>query len=312
MDNKPDEKPVDKPQDLPIGAEVRGKTFSQILAEKAEPTKPTDEPTKPDEPKGPTPEEIQKQQEERSEALARRAADEALKARDEAEKKARDEAKAKEDAKPKEPKQPKWKTDPNAPKDEKGNPIPSSYDEIYEEAKNAAKEEALAEFEARQTARQQEEAAKTEEAKRQQDEAAKAQDAQAQQLNKRIEDDVNDLYATGKLPKIVDPKDDRTDKDGLFLEPGKRAQQLLFMQGVKVNQERVTKGLAPIDSIKLIYYEHYTPPTQQPAGADAPVQKNSQPPKPDARDEKYNWAKDHKKTPREMLQEARARALGRG
>lgn len=114
-------------------------------------------------------------------------------------------------------------------------------------------------------------------------------------FNKGIDRELNDLYASNKLPKIVN-KDDPNDY-------GQKTRQALFKTMMDVNtkiteentkkyqawmgkftednkrvptQQEVqtwvsTEARPPVTSIKEIYYEHFTQSSSQPAGADAPI-----------------------------------------
>lgn len=264
----------------PLGIEVRDKSFQQLLREQEEeknksadekPLEPTEEEKKAEEEKklkeaedAKTKEAADKKaEEEKQTAIATKAAEDVIKKQEEEKQKELDRIKAEEDEKRKqEALKPAWQTDPNAPKDKDGNPIPRSYEEITKEAARIAREETLAEIEVREKARQ-EEADKTAAQKTQTEEQQKAQQqALSDQLQKELDADLTDLYAGNKLPKIKDPKNEN--------DPGIKEQRNLFETAQKVNAERMTKGLPPIRSIKLIYYEHYKP-LKKPAGFDAPV-----------------------------------------
>lgn len=82
-------------------------------------------------------------------------------------------------------------------------------------------------------------------------------------FNKYIDEQLNDLLVQGKLPKPVDPKNEK--------DPGVVARKALFQTMMEVNQKRVSENKPPIYSLKEIYYEHYKAPNAQPAGWDAPV-----------------------------------------
>jgi hypothetical protein len=100
-------------------------------------------------------------------------------------------------------------------------------------------------------------------AKAAQDQRQKQDEEAVKTFNKKVDDQLEDLYVAGKLPRIKDPDDPN--------DIGKKARVALFQAMFDVNQKRAQEGKEPISSVKEIYYEHYTPPTAQPAGADAPV-----------------------------------------
>lgn len=125
-----------------------------------------------------------------------------------------------------------WAKEGRAPKD---------YEEITDWAIKKAKILDKREAEA--------EALKQEEVKKQTEEYNKAQ---IEQFNKYTDEQLSDLKAAGKI-KTADE------------------QKALFQKMLEVNQARAKEGKSPIYSVKEIFYEHYTPPTAQPAGADAPI-----------------------------------------
>lgn len=85
----------------------------------------------------------------------------------------------------------------------------------------------------------------------------------ATSFNKYWDEQLEDLQESGKLPKAVDTTDENDD--------GVIARKELFKTMLDINQERVKEGKDPIYSLKEVYYEHYTPKSKQPAGADAPI-----------------------------------------
>lgn len=121
-------------------------------------------------------------------------------------------------------------------------------------------------------------------------------------LQSEIDADLNDLYATGKLPRIKNETDEN--------DEGIIAKKALFAAGMKVNNERIAKGLPPIRSLKLIYYEHYKAPEKQPAGADAPNLGNGVAPRGET-NPSFASKGYHKKGFRDILVEGIQRARGR-
>ena len=92
---------------------------------------------------------------------------------------------------------------------------------------------------------------------------------------KEIQADLEDLYTAKFLPrpsKIDEINNPATQDEAA------QATQKLFEFGVKLNTERVAKGLPPVKSLSKIYFLHYKPTmgsqpkkSDQPAGADAPI-----------------------------------------
>lgn len=93
--------------------------------------------------------------------------------------------------------------------------------------------------------------------------AEEARDAELERFNKGVDEELDELYRTSKLPKIKN-QDDENDF-------GMVARKALFKRMAEVNMERVEQGLPPITSISRIYASYYKLPNRQPAGADAPI-----------------------------------------
>lgn len=157
----------------------------------------------------------------------------------------------------------------------------------WKEALEYAGEQAEKRLEEKQTAKQQ-----AEEAQRTQ--ALTAAEDNKQKWNSYWDMQIDELTASGKLPKVE--KKDASDT-------GMKARQELFAQMVKVNTERVAEGKPQITSLKEIYYEHYTPVTQQPAGANAPVAGKVRSGSGSQTSDRYTSA-DRKKSFTQLLKEA--------
>lgn len=88
---------------------------------------------------------------------------------------------------------------------------------------------------------------------------------EAKDVNKKWNDywdsELKELEGSNKIPKVKDEKDPN--------DPGKKARIKLFAKMQEIGLKRQTDGLAPITSIKLVYYEHYE--DDEPPGANAPV-----------------------------------------
>lgn len=104
--------------------------------------------------------------------------------------------------------------------------------------------------------------------KQEEERVAKAQDEQeeeAKEINKKWQDywdtELDELEKTNKIPAVKNPDDPN--------DAGKKARVKLFSKMHELGLERQAKGLAPINSVKLIFYEHYE--SDEPAGADAPI-----------------------------------------
>lgn len=101
-------------------------------------------------------------------------------------------------------------------------------------------------------------------------EQAKIADQQKQNekiTNEFIDRELEELYADGKLPKILDQNDKN--------DPGVVARKALFQTMLEVNQKNQAEGKPLEYSVYKIFTKYYKSPRRQPAGADAPVSAGS-------------------------------------
>jgi len=210
-----------------------------------------------------TPKEEEKTVEIDEDEFGKKIGESVVKATQEAETKKREEAEAKakqeaDEARMKDERVPIYVREGRNPKD---------YGEINEEAIRIAKLEFSSEFDKRESDRiakqnEQEEAKKTE--------AQKKEEAQ-NQYNRYIDDQLDDLVKSNKLPPI---KDKDNEKDLGIME---RRNLFKTMMDVNMKISEENKNLPDdqkkplINSLKEIYYEHYKPMSTQPAGVDAPI-----------------------------------------
>lgn len=92
---------------------------------------------------------------------------------------------------------------------------------------------------------------------------ANAEKEKEESFNRFIDDELNELYTNNRLPKIKDKNDPE--------DYGVKTRNALFQTMMEVNQKRVANNETPIYSINKIYHEYFTPPSKQPAGANAPI-----------------------------------------
>jgi len=92
---------------------------------------------------------------------------------------------------------------------------------------------------------------------------ADEQKARTAAFNKYLDEQIDDLYKSKRLPAIVNKNDDK-DEGVVF-------RKALFQTMIDVNTKRVAAGQQPIYSIKEIFYEHFVAPKREVAGGDAPV-----------------------------------------
>lgn len=204
--------------------------------------------------------------------FAKKVADQ-IKAKEEESKRLEEEAKlkAEQEVKSKDEFQPVWKREGRQP---------LNYEEIVAESNRIADlrmEQKLAERDA-----------KVAQEKKVIEEAQKTEQSKIDAYNKLVDEELEELYANDKLPKIKDQNDPN--------DLGVKERFNLFKRMQEVNQERISKGLEPIYSVHRIYNSYYKP-TKQPAGADLPItgSKTASPaPQPEG-DVEYSYADLHNK-----------------
>jgi hypothetical protein len=140
---------------------------------------------------------------------------------------------------------------------------PKDYAEINDEAQRIAELKFNKILEQRETqAKQKEE----ETLKAKEETLAKSKQFEAD-FNKMIDEELTEMYASNKIPKIVDDKDPN--------DPGVKTRFNLFKTMQEVNTKRVAAGEQPITSISRIFNNYYKAPTGEVAGADAPISAGS-------------------------------------
>jgi hypothetical protein len=92
---------------------------------------------------------------------------------------------------------------------------------------------------------------------------------QTEGFNKFVDNDLEDLMASGKIPRAVNANDPN--------DPGVVARKALFQSMLDINLERQKAGRPYVFSIKEVFYEHYKAPETEVAGADAPVSPSKSP-----------------------------------
>ncbi len=296
--------------------EIREKTFDQILREQAQSRK--EDPTEPLELEE-TEEDKKKKEEEEKAAEERKTqeAAEAQKKHDEeiatrAAQEVADKIKAEEQAKidklhaeEEEQKRQESLKPKFTGKDENGNTVPLSYEELHAEdvrvAKEEAKREVFAELEARERAKQEEAAQHTQSLEQQKAQQKEIED----QLQKELDSDLKAIYTAGDMPKIGDPKNEN--------DEGNKAFKHLFETAQRVNGERIGKGLPAIRSIQMIRYgkdengKPFYTPLEKPAGHDAPVLGSESSLSHEAPVDEYIPARDRGKSMTQLIKEEAAR-----
>jgi hypothetical protein len=184
---------------------------------------------------------------------------------------------------------PIWEREGRAPKD---------YTEIAAENRRIVKLEWKREQRAEQEAEKKAQKLKEETQQKEQKE-------QLDSVYSGIGQEMEELYQGGYIPKPVKPGDPN--------DEGEKVKKALFEFGIKYNQERVAKGQPPEPSIAKIYFMHAEKikeslKPKEVAGGDAPVS-GAKPAVVKQEPEGYNYARDHKKSFRQLaMEEARRKA----
>jgi hypothetical protein len=146
---------------------------------------------------------------------------------------------------------------------------------------------------------------------KQQKEQETTQNAQKQQeetvtrLNQNIKEELQELMEAKYLPHAdIDNESD----------PNRAELDKFLKFGIELNQKRAAEKLSPVQSVNKMYFMHYKPyleasgakKSDQPAGERAPIAGNRSATTKEPEDA-YIYARDHTKTYRQILTEARER-----
>lgn len=306
-------KPEEKKDAVPHPGNIRDLSFQQVAenaaarekAEKEKNAQPTEKPEEtPAAPKNTTQIDVDKLRAKETAEIAAKTAAEVLAKqqelqdkREELARKAREdeERRKAEDERRKEALKPKF-----TGRDKDGNVVPKDYNELAAESARIGREEALAEFEDRQRKEREQLSAEEEQKAKQADEAKARQEEFNKQLSTVIQEETDELFSSGKLPRIVNPDDPN--------DPGNVALRSLLEQGAKINEQRAKEGKPVITSLTRIYTSYYKPPKEL---ANAPVQGNT-PATPSGGESKdYDFKKFHNMPiPQFLAEMARRRKPG--
>lgn len=184
-----------------------------------------------------------------------------------------------------------------------GKPSPVNYDEIVAETRRIVMEE-VKQFYKEQKEHELEEMKKVQtEDEQKKVQEKKTYEERLTQVQARINNEMEELFVQGKLAR---PKDINDLKD-----PAARKVKDLFDQAAAYNMQRQKEGKELEPSIAKFFFMYYKPKGDQPAGADAPVSTNKAAPPPADTEDRYVYARDHRKSMRQILYEAAQRALGK-
>jgi hypothetical protein len=184
--------------------------------------------------------------------------------------------------------------------------LPKDYKEVVIETHRLAKaqmEKTLRERDAKAKA---ESDARTKEAEDKRTTEQKTYQARVDAINTKVKNEMNELYE-GKFLKKPPEKYDEGDST-------QKETDELMKFGIDLNVKRTKEGLPPIDSISKIYFMHYKPyveaqgkaKSKQPAGENAPIS-GAKSTDDKGQTKGYVYARDHKKSYRQILQENMSR-----
>jgi hypothetical protein len=159
---------------------------------------------------------------------------------------------------------------------------PKDYPEIVRESNRIAELKFTRLLEAREAQKLQKE---EEISKAKEETLAKSKQFEAD-FNKMIDEELTEMYASNKLPKVVNEKDPN--------DVGIKARFELFKTMKEVNTKRVAEGQQPITSVSRIFNNYYKATTGEVAGADAPISAGNGVVNDDSKDEVMPYHKLHK------------------
>ncbi len=178
--------------------------------------------------------------------------------------------------------------------DKDGNAAPLNWEEVVSESLRLM-ENRMQDFYKKQKEDELAEMKKAqEEDKIKQEEETKNQEIRVAETTKRINSEIEELYALGKLER---PKDIDSD------EPAAMRVRDLFRQAIEHNNKLKSEGKPLVDSITKFFLLYYKPSDEQPAGAEAPISGNQ--PVEAENPEKFNYARDiHNKSFKQIIMDA--------
>jgi hypothetical protein len=113
----------------------------------------------------------------------------------------------------------------------------------------------------------------------------KIDEEMAKRMNAQIDEELDELYKSGSLTPIKDPKNPS--------DQGIIERKALFQAMLDTNQQRATEGKPPILSVQRIFYGgYYTKPSAQPAGENAPVSMGQGTPANQGEEQEVDYVKD--------------------
>jgi len=116
----------------------------------------------------------------------------------------------------------------------------------------------------------------------------KVNEAFTKRFNTQIDEEIEELYKSGNLTPIKDPKNPS--------DQGVIERKALFQAMLDTNQQRVSEGKDVILSIARIFYGgYYTKPNVQPPGSEAPISMGKGTPASEGGEQEVDYMKDIKK-----------------
>lgn len=175
---------------------------------------------------------------------------------------------------------------------------PKDYNEIVDEAEERAFNRMQKFLDEKDVKKAEEEAQKT----KAQKEAEENNKTAIERAQENLSNEIKELEEGGYIPKVTD--ENNPDDEGVV------TRKALFQKGLEINNDRISKGLPPENSIAKVFFMHFKGATTQPAGADAPVSGNKPSAVPKTSEKPYIYARDHAKTLSQIMQEEREKYNG--
>lgn len=182
---------------------------------------------------------------------------------------------------------------------DKEDRLPNDYKEIFNEAARVGQAKARQEWEAKEAARTQAEAQKKHETEASQTAILEENKQRQEMINARLTRELEELYQSKIITRPISGKPETEQEENDFLS-----------FGIALNKERLARGEAQVDSLASLYLNYYKPSLDakgakatQPAGGNAPVLGAKGAPQADLPEDTFVYARDHKKSLREIAQD---------
>lgn len=177
--------------------------------------------------------------------------------------------------------------------------LPTDYKEIFNEAQRIGELKARKFYEEQQQLSRDKQESDKKEAEEHEKSKQEAQVQYEKDLQTRVGAEINELRQAKIIP------DQKTEDD--------------FLQfGIKFNTDRVKEGKPPVADITKLFFIHYQPHKatqkakgEQPAGIDAPIAGSKTSHSTELPTDRYVYARDHKRSFRQIIMESAKRLTGK-